>query len=70
MIYMDAGLILAVPSMQVQSRNHVSQIKALRRNTMSQCYNPGDFKKYFNENMSALGAPVPQGLFDSYQKAT
>ncbi len=37
---------------------------------MSQCYNPGDFKKYFNENMSALGAPVPQGLFDSYQKAT
>jgi len=36
---------------------------------MSQCYNPGDFKKYFTENMNALGAPVPQGLFDSYQKA-
>ncbi|MCP4493811.1 MAG: hypothetical protein GY820_41895 [Gammaproteobacteria bacterium] len=36
---------------------------------MSQCYNPGDFKKYFTENMNALGAPVPSGLFDSYQKA-
>ena len=36
---------------------------------MSQCYNPGDFKKYFTENMNALGAPVPTGLFDSYQKA-
>ena len=36
---------------------------------MSQCYNPGDFKKYFNENMKALGAPVPTTLFDSYQTA-
>ncbi|MCP4340412.1 MAG: hypothetical protein GY799_16360 [Desulfobulbaceae bacterium] len=36
---------------------------------MSQCYNPGDFKKYFTENMNALGAPVPTGLFDTYQKA-
>lgn len=36
---------------------------------MSQCYKTGDFKKYFNENMKALGAPVPTGLFDSYEKA-
>ncbi len=36
---------------------------------MSQCYKPGDFKKYFIENMNALGAPVPTGLFDTYQKA-
>jgi len=34
---------------------------------MSQCYKLGDFKKYFNENMKALGAPVPTTLFDSYQ---
>lgn len=36
---------------------------------MNQCYNAGDFKKYFTENMNELGAPVPSGLFDSYQKA-
>jgi len=36
---------------------------------MNQCYKSGDFKKYFTENMNALGAPVPTGLFDSYQKA-
>ena len=36
---------------------------------MSQCYKSGDFKKYFNENMKALGAPVPTTLFDSYQTA-
>lgn len=36
---------------------------------MSQCYNSGDFKKYFTENMNALGAPVPTTLFDSYQTA-
>ena len=36
---------------------------------MSQCYTSGDFKKYFTENMNALSAPVPTGLFDSYEKA-
>jgi hypothetical protein len=36
---------------------------------MSQCYNSGDFKKYFNENMSELGLPVPSSLFDTYQTA-
>tara|TARA_B110000211_G_scaffold39544_1_gene40632 strand:- start:5110 stop:5574 length:465 start_codon:yes stop_codon:yes gene_type:complete len=36
---------------------------------MRQCYTNGDFKKYFNENMKALGAPVPTTLFDSYQTA-
>ncbi len=36
---------------------------------MSQCYKLGDFKKYFTENMKALGAPVPTTLFDSYQTA-
>ena len=36
---------------------------------MSECYHSGDFKKYFTENMNDLGAPVPSGLFDSYQKA-
>lgn len=36
---------------------------------MNQCYNSGDFEKYFTENMNALGAPVPTGLFDSYEKA-
>lgn len=34
-----------------------------------QCYTNGDFKKYFNENMRANGAPVPSGLFESYDKA-
>lgn len=36
---------------------------------MSQCYNSGDFKKYFNENMKELGLPVPSSLFDTYQTA-
>lgn len=38
-------------------------------NGMSKCYHSGDFKKYFTENMNALGAPVPKSLFDSYQTA-
>ena len=33
------------------------------------CYNEGDFKKYFAENMSELGLPVPTSLFDTYQTA-
>ncbi|WDE04275.1 hypothetical protein SG34_023490 [Thalassomonas viridans] len=36
---------------------------------MAACYTSGDFKKYFNENMKELGAPVPTTLFDSYQTA-
>ncbi|HBO0859708.1 hypothetical protein KKY53_10675 [Pseudomonas aeruginosa] len=36
---------------------------------MSQCYVAGDFKKYFDENMGALGLPVPSTMFDSYQTA-
>ncbi|WP_321419234.1 hypothetical protein [uncultured Desulfobacter sp.] len=36
---------------------------------MNHCYNSGDFKKYFNENMKALGLPVPSTLFDTYQTA-
>ena len=36
---------------------------------MSQCYNRGDFKKYFSENMQDLGLPVPSTLFDTYQTA-
>ena len=36
---------------------------------MNHGYNSGDFKKYFNENMKELGAPVPTALFDSYQTA-
>ena len=36
---------------------------------MNNCYTAGDFKNYFTENMNALGAPVPVGLFDSYQTA-
>jgi hypothetical protein len=36
---------------------------------MSQCYVAGDFKKYFDENMQALGLSVPSGLFDTYQLA-
>jgi hypothetical protein len=36
---------------------------------MGKCYSSGDFKKYFTENMNALGAPVPTTLFDSYQTA-
>ena len=36
---------------------------------MSQCYKTGDFKKYFNENMEALGLSVPSSLFETSQKA-
>jgi hypothetical protein len=36
---------------------------------MGKCYTSGDFKKYFNENMKELGAPVPTTLFDTYQTA-
>ncbi len=36
---------------------------------MSQCYNSGDFKKYFTENMNALGLAVPTNLFDTSGKA-
>ncbi|MCF6363007.1 MAG: hypothetical protein L3J88_06620 [Gammaproteobacteria bacterium] len=36
---------------------------------MSQCYKVGDFKKYFNENMQALGLPIPSTFFDSYNAA-
>jgi hypothetical protein len=36
---------------------------------MSQCYNSGDFKRYFNENMQELGLPVPSTLFDGYNTA-
>lgn len=36
---------------------------------MSQCYNPGDFNKYFTENMNALGLGVPTSLFDTSEKA-
>jgi len=33
------------------------------------CASPGDFKKYFTENMQALGLPVPVTWFDTYLKA-
>jgi len=36
---------------------------------MSGCHTPGDFRKYFKQNMEALGLPVPSTLFDSYQTA-
>lgn len=36
---------------------------------MSQCYASGDFRKYFVENMTALGLPVPSSLFDTHQTA-
>lgn len=36
---------------------------------MSRCYNPGDFRKYFKQNMEALGLPVPSTLIDRYQTA-
>lgn len=29
------------------------------------CNNNGDFQKYFNENMDALGLPSPSTLFDA-----
>ncbi|WP_221799940.1 hypothetical protein [Oceanobacter mangrovi] len=36
---------------------------------MGECYKSGDFKKYFDENMKALGLPVPGTLFDTYNSA-
>lgn len=36
---------------------------------MKSCYSSGDFKKYFKENIEALGLPVPSTLFDTYQTA-
>lgn len=36
---------------------------------MRKCYESGDFRRYFNENMQALGLPVPSSLFDTYQTA-
>lgn len=36
---------------------------------MTQCYNSGDFQKYFKENMQDLDLPVPSSLFDTYQTA-
>ena len=36
---------------------------------MHQCYNNGDFKKYFDENMKALYLPVPATLFDTFTAA-
>jgi len=36
---------------------------------MNQCYRAGDFKKYFKENMQALGLPFPSTFFDSYNAA-
>ena len=37
---------------------------------MRERYSSGDFKKYFTENMNALGLTVPSGLFDTAEKAT
>ncbi|MGY0613664.1 hypothetical protein [Vibrio sp. FJH11] len=37
---------------------------------MTECYKSGDFYKYFEENMSALGLAAPKGLFESAEKAT
>ncbi|WDE10017.1 hypothetical protein [Thalassomonas haliotis] len=36
---------------------------------MAKCYTSGDFNKYFNENMQALGLPFPSTFFDSYNAA-
>lgn len=36
---------------------------------MDNCYTASDFKNYFNENMTALGLPVPSTLFDSFNAA-
>lgn len=36
---------------------------------MDKCYNDGDFRKYFDENMKALGAPTPNSLFTTYTTA-
>ncbi|WP_051901942.1 hypothetical protein [Photobacterium sanctipauli] len=37
---------------------------------MNQCYKPGDFYKYFEENMRALGLSAPRSLFETAEKAT
>ena len=37
---------------------------------MGQCYQSGDFRKYFEENMKALGIPVPSSLFATYEAAS
>ncbi|MGF1693923.1 hypothetical protein [Photobacterium kagoshimensis] len=37
---------------------------------MKQCYKSGDFYKYFEENMNALGLSAPKSLFESVEKAT
>jgi len=36
---------------------------------ITRCASPGDFKKYFDENMQALGLPVPTSLFETYERA-
>ena len=36
---------------------------------MAGCYSSGDFTRYFNENMQALGLPFPSTFFDSYNAA-
>ncbi|MCP4115164.1 MAG: hypothetical protein GY737_07085 [Desulfobacteraceae bacterium] len=36
---------------------------------MKLCYQSGDFKKYFMENMKALNLSVPANLFDTSEKA-
>jgi len=33
------------------------------------CANSGDFKKYFDENMRALGLPVPASLFETFERS-
>jgi len=37
---------------------------------MNQCYKSGDFYRYFEENMNALGLAAPKSLFESAEKAT
>ncbi len=37
---------------------------------MLECYNNGDFFKYFKENMAGVGMPVPEGMFETYSRAT
>lgn len=36
----------------------------------NQCYKKGDFYRYFEENMNALGLSAPKSLFESAEKAT
>ena len=36
---------------------------------MANCYKAGAFKQYFDENMTALGLPVPSTLFDNFNAA-